>query len=157
MVESTQRVYGFRATFCFCKNNQKVSSSRGTIERWLVPCSAFPPANHINELRRLTRSIDQAHDRSSATQIWSSEAALVSRISDSGSEFLTEEAAALKCRWQRARKGYICDMLCSTTSCCNMVNTEVDSGYICLFPSTIESTFFVLCVHRPRSGGWCVV
>jgi hypothetical protein len=51
-------------------------SARGTIERWLVPGSAFPPADNLSELRRLTRKIAQAHDRNSANQIWSSETAL---------------------------------------------------------------------------------
>ena len=60
-------------------------SARGTIHRWLVSGSTFPPADNLTELRRLTRRIAQAQDRNSANHIWSTETALVSRLSASGS------------------------------------------------------------------------
>jgi hypothetical protein len=41
-------------------------SATGTIHRWLVSGPAFPPADNLTELRRLTRRIAQAHDRNSA-------------------------------------------------------------------------------------------
>lgn len=74
-----------------------------------MACSglSIPPADNLAELRRLTRRIALAHDRNSANHIWSSETALVSRLSASGSipaPWLQELRKALEAQdWRQAQ------------------------------------------------------
>jgi hypothetical protein len=60
-------------------------SAAKTIARWLLPHQETSSVDHAAELRRLTRRLAQAPDRTTAAQTWSLEEARFSRLSESGS------------------------------------------------------------------------